>query len=131
MYGDMSGALAVISDLSKHDVYAVARYVNAKHNCEIIPERIFQRPPSAELKDNQVDPFDYKIVSPLVDAIINDQKSFDELLETGYEESLVTDILNKIRLAEYKRRQAAPGLKVTGKAFGIGRRFPIINRYKK
>ena len=131
MYGDMAGALAVISDLSKLDVYAVSRFVNERQNREIIPERIFQRPPSAELKDKQIDPFDYEIVSPMVDAIINDQKSFDELLEAGYEEVLVTDILNKIRLAEYKRRQAAPGLKVTGKAFGIGRRFPIINRYKK
>ena len=131
MYGDMAGALAVISDLSKLDVYAVSRFVNERQNREIIPERIFQRPPSAELKDKQIDPFDYKIVSPLVDAIINDQKSFDELLDAGYEEVLVTDILNKIRLAEFKRRQAAPGLKVTGKAFGIGRRFPIINRYKK
>lgn len=131
MYGDMAGALAVISDLSKHDVYSVARYVNEKHDREIIPERIFQRPPSAELKANQVDPFDYEVVSPLVDAIINDQKSHDELLKMGYKEELIVDILNKIRRAEYKRRQAAPGLKVTGKAFGIGRRFPIINRYKK
>ncbi|MFH1251158.1 MAG: NAD+ synthase [bacterium] len=131
MYGDMAGALAVISDLSKLDVYAVARFVNEKQGGKIIPERIFQRPPSAELKDKQVDPFDYEIVSPLVDAIINDQKSYDELLKMGYEEELIIDILNKIRLTEYKRRQAAPGLKVTGKAFGIGRRFPIINRYKK
>ncbi|MBN2600478.1 MAG: NAD+ synthase [Candidatus Marinimicrobia bacterium] len=131
MYGDMAGALAVISDLSKHDVYSVARYVNEKHDREIIPERIFQRPPSAELKANQVDPFDYEVVSPLVDAIINDQKSHDELLKMGYKEELIVDIQNKIRRAEYKRRQAAPGLKVTGKAFGIGRRFPIINRYKK
>lgn len=131
MYGDMAGALAVISDLSKLDVYAVARFVNEQQGREIIPERIFQRPPSAELKDNQVDPFDYEVVSPLVDAIINDQKSFDELVESGYDKQLVSDILSKIRLTEYKRRQAAPGLKVTGKAFGIGRRFPIINRYKK
>ncbi|MCD6204383.1 MAG: NAD+ synthase, partial [Candidatus Marinimicrobia bacterium] len=68
---------------------------------------------------------------PLVDAIINDQKSYDELIESGYEPELVEDILKKIRLAEFKRRQAAPGLKVTGKAFGLGRRFPIINRYEK
>ena len=131
LYGDMAGALAVISDLSKLDVYAVAAYVNERHSRDIIPERIFKRPPSAELKDNQVDPFDYNIVSPLVDAIINDQKSYDELIESGYEPELVEDILKKIRLAEFKRRQAAPGLKVTGKAFGLGRRFPIINRYEK
>lgn len=131
LYGDMAGALAVISDLSKLDVYAVAAYVNERHSRDIIPERIFKRPPSAELKDNQVDPFDYAVVSSLVDAIINDQKSYDELIESGYEPELVEDILKKIRLAEFKRRQAAPGLKVTGKAFGLGRRFPIINRYEK
>jgi len=131
MYGDMAGALAVISDLSKLDVYAVSQYVNKKHGRKVIPERIFQRLPSAELKDKQVDPFDYDVVSPIVDAVINDQKSYSELVEFGYDEELVADILKKIRLAEYKRRQAAPGLKVTGKAFGIGRRFPIINRYSK
>jgi len=131
LYGDMAGALAVISDLSKLDVYAVARYVNNTNDRAIIPARIFRRAPSAELKANQVDPFDYNIVSLLVDEIIVHQKSFDELLASGYDQQLVTDIMNRIRLAEYKRRQAAPGLKVTGKAFGVGRRFPIINRYKK
>lgn len=131
LYGDMAGALAVISDLSKLEVYAVARHVNKKNDREIIPERIFRRAPSAELRAGQVDPFDYDIVSPLVDEIIIHQKSFDELLASGYDQQLVSDIMNRIRLAEYKRRQAAPGLKVTGKAFGVGRRFPIINRYKK
>ncbi len=131
MYGDMAGALAVISDLSKSDVYAVSRYVNEKNGKEIIPERVFERIPSAELAANQVDPFDYEVVSPLVDLIINDQKSGDELVKMGYDRTLVRDILNKIRLAEYKRRQAAPGLKVSGKAFGIGWRYPIINYFKE
>ncbi|MCK4641055.1 MAG: NAD+ synthase, partial [Candidatus Marinimicrobia bacterium] len=100
-----------------------------KNGKQVIPERIFQRPPSAELAEAQVDPFDYEIVSPLVDLIINDQKSSDELIKMGYDRNLIKDIMNKIRLTEYKRRQAAPGLKVTGKAFGVGRRFPIINHY--
>lgn len=131
MYGDMAGALAVISDLSKSDVYAVSRYVNEKNGKEIIPERVFERIPSAELAADQVDPFDYEIVSPLVDLIINDRKSGDELVKMGYDRALVRDILNKIRLAEYKRRQAAPGLKVSGKAFGVGWRYPIINYFKE
>ncbi len=131
LYGDMAGALAVISDLSKLDVYAVSRFINESHQKQLIPERIFTRPPSAELKENQVDPFNYDLISPLVDLIINDQKSYDELVEMGYDRTLVRDILDKIRTMEYKRRQAAPGLKVTGKAFGIGRRFPIINHFKK
>jgi NAD+ synthase (glutamine-hydrolysing) len=70
-------------------------------------------------------------VSPLVDLIINDRKSGDELVKMGYDRALVRDILNKIRLAEYKRRQAAPGLKVSGKAFGVGWRYPIINYFKE
>lgn len=131
MYGDMAGALAVISDLSKSDVYSVARYVNKNNDKEIIPERVFERIPSAELAADQVDPFDYEVVSPLVDLIINDQKSGDELVKMGYDQTLVRNILNKIRLAEYKRRQAAPGLKVSGKAFGIGWRYPIINYFKE
>ncbi len=130
MYGDMAGALAVIADLSKSDVYSLSRYINKISGKEIIPRRIIERPPSAELKDNQVDPFDYSVVSPLVDYIINEMKSKDELLEMGFEAELIDDIYNKIRLTEYKRKQAAPGIKISKKAFGIGRRFPIINHFK-
>ncbi len=129
MYGDMCGALAVISDLSKSDVYKVARYVNHSAGHTVIPERIFTKTPTAELAPGQVDPFDYEIVSPLVDLIINEQKTPTELLEMGFESNLVMEIFRKIKLAEFKRRQAAPGLKITGKAFGLGRRYPIINHF--
>jgi NAD+ synthase (glutamine-hydrolysing) len=131
LYGDMAGALAVISDLSKSDVYALGRWINSKQNQKNIPERIFTRLPSAELAEGQVDPFDYEVVSPLVDLIINEHKTSKELVEMGFDPVLVKDIIKKIRLAEFKRRQAAPGLKVTSKAFGLGRRFPIINHYKE
>jgi len=131
LYGDMAGALAVISDLSKSDVYALARLINTKKENPLIPERIFTRLPSAELTEEQVDPFDYKIVSPLVDLIINEQKTAEELISLGFDAALVKEIMKKIRLAEFKRRQAAPGLKVTSKAFGLGRRFPIINHYEE
>lgn len=130
MYGDMCGALAVISDLSKSDVYAVSRYINESRG-ELIPKRIFERIPTAELAEGQFDPFDYKIVSPLVDYIINDQKSKSELIEMGFEKSLVDEIFKKIKLSEYKRHQSAPGIKITGKAFGIGRRFPIVNHFQE
>lgn len=129
MYGDMCGALAVISDLSKSDVYKVARYVNSSAGREIIPERIFTKIPTAELAPGQVDPFDYDIVSPLIDYIINEQKTPAELVKMGFAVALVNDIYRKIKLAEFKRRQAAPGLKITGKAFGLGRRYPIINHF--
>jgi len=129
MYGDMCGALAVISDLSKTDVYKVARYVNQQAGRSVIPDRIFTKIPTAELAPGQVDPFDYEIVSPLVDYIINEQKTPLELVKMGFDAKLVDDTIRKIKQAEFKRRQAAPGLKITGKAFGLGRRYPIINHF--
>jgi len=131
LYGDMCGALAVISDLSKTDVYKLAEYVNRQSEREMIPQSIIERVPTAELAEGQYDPFDYNIVSPLVDALINDQKSRPELIAMGYAPKLVDDIMDKIRKSEYKRHQAAPGLKITGKAFGIGRRWPIINHFRE
>ncbi len=131
LYGDMTGGLAVISDVSKSEVYALSNYVNRKSDKEIIPRNVINKIPSAELAEDQVDPFDYKIVSPLVDYIIKDGKSQRELVEMGFSEALVKDISRMIRNAEYKRRQAAPGIKITEKAFGIGRRFPIINHFNE
>ena len=129
LYGDMNGGLAVISDLSKTDVYALSRWVNEKAGFDCIPINSIEKPPSAELAPNQVDPFDYDVVSPLVTALIDNQKSPSELIKEGADPGLVKDISNRIRINEYKRRQAAPGLKVTSKAFGMGRRVPIINQY--
>ena len=129
LYGDMNGGLAVISDLSKTDVYALSRWVNEKAGFDCIPINSIEKPPSAELTPNQVDPFDYDVVSPLVTALIDNQKSPSELIKEGADPGLVKDISNRIRINEYKRRQAAPGLKVTSKAFGMGRRVPIINQY--
>ena len=80
---------------------------------------------------NQVDPFDYDVVSPLVTAMIEDEKSPTELIEEGADPELVIDISRRIRINEYKRRQAAPGLRVTSKAFGIGRRVPIVNQFNE
>jgi len=129
LYGDMNGGLSVISDLSKTDVYALSRWVNEKVGFDCIPVNSIEKPPSAELAPNQVDPFDYDVVSPLVTALIDNQKSPSKLIKEGADPGLVKDISNRIRINEYKRRQAAPGLKVTSKAFGMGRRVPIINQY--
>ena len=129
LYGDMNGGLAVISDLSKTDVYALSNWVNKNAGFERIPISSIEKPPSAELSPNQVDPFDYNVVSPLVSSLIDDEKSPSELIEEGVDPELVKDISNRIRINEYKRRQAAPGLRVTSKAFGMGRRVPIINQY--
>ena len=129
LYGDMNGGLAVISDLSKTDVYALSNWVNKNAGFERIPLSSIEKPPSAELRPDQIDPFDYNVVSPLVSSLIDYEKSPSELIEEGADPELVKDISNRIRINEYKRRQAAPGLRVTSKAFGMGRRVPIINQY--
>ncbi len=129
LYGDMNGGLAVISDLSKADVYALSRWINKKQPGRI-PENCITKPPSAELAPDQVDPFDYEVVSPLVDAIVEDQKSPAELIREGADPELANALYQSVRINEYKRRQAAPGLRVSAKAFGVGRRIPIVNHFK-
>jgi NAD+ synthase (glutamine-hydrolysing) len=131
LYGDMSGGLAVIGDVSKSEVYALADYYNRRRGFEAIPKSSIRKIPSAELRPNQYDPFDYSVVSPLVDEIIENRRSIKELTDLGYDPKLADDILSRIRLAEYKRRQAAPSIKVSRKAFGIGWRMPIVNRSRE
>lgn len=130
LYGDMCGGLAVIGDIAKPEVYALARYYNTMRGAEIIPRRIIERPPSAELAVDQVDPFDYERISPIADAIVEEHASREELLSRGYTPAEVDLVFRLVRLNEYKRRQAPPILRVTEKAFGIGRRMPIVNRYQ-
>ncbi len=130
LYGDMSGGLEVIGDVSKMEVYALARYHNNKVGWAVIPENCFSKIPSAELRPEQVDPFDYAIVSPMVDDVIENRLSRTELIAKGYPEAVVEDSLSRIRNAEYKRRQAAPAIKITRKAFGLGWKMPIVNKYQ-
>jgi len=129
MYGDMCGALAVISDLNKSKIYSVCTWINEHYGKEIIPQSTLTKPPSAELSPNQVDPFDYDVVSPLVDAIVTDGLHSTGLANAGFDPELSTEMMRKVRYSEYKRRQAAPGIRISKKAFGIGRRYPIVNRY--
>ena len=129
LYGDMNGGLSVISDLSKEDVYKISKWINTSSGKNIIPENSITKPPSAELRPDQVDPFDYETVSPLVSALIDNQKSPFELVMDGADPGLVKNISKRITLNEFKRRQAAPGLRVSSKAFGMGRRVPIVNKF--
>lgn len=132
LYGDMNGGLAVISDVPKTLVYDLARYVNAQN--PVIPERILEKAPSAELKPEQTDQDDlppYDILDTILKASIEDLKTFDEIVQMGFDPVLVRDILSRIDRNEYKRNQAAPGLKVTSKAFGYGRRYPLAKRLKR
>ena len=130
LYGDMCGALGVISDLNKHQVYSLSKWINKYFGECIIPENSINKEPSAELRDNQVDPFDYNEISPMVEKIISENKHLHQLTRQGYDRGDVQDILRKIRFSEFKRRQASPGIRVSKKAFGMGRKYPIVNQFK-
>ena len=130
LYGDMCGGLAVISDVPKMMVYDLARYMNSEK--EIIPLNTIEKPPSAELKPDQKDQDSlppYPILDEILKAYIEDMKSVDEIVLKGYNEEMVREIVGKVDRNEYKRKQAAPGLRVTSKAFGSGRRIPIAHSY--
>jgi NAD+ synthetase len=130
MYGDMCGGIAVIGDLNKLEVYALARWFNEKTGRETIPRRILQRAPSAELAAQQVDPFDYSVIAPLTDLIVEGQQSIEQLIQLGFAEGDVRQVLSLVRRSEFKRKQAAPILRVSPKSFGIGRRMPIVNVFE-
>ena len=130
LYGDMSGGLAVISDVPKTMVYDLAHFINRDHI--IIPARIISKAPSAELKPDQRDDDDlppYALLDPILKGYIEDDLSISELVDMGFDRQLVSEIVAKVNRNEYKRYQAAPGLKVTSKAFGYGRRYPIAQGY--
>lgn len=131
LYGDMSGGLAVISDVPKTMVYELAKYIN--RGKIIIPLSTIEKAPSAELRPNQKDTDSlppYEILDDILKSYIEDDKSISEIIADGYDEDLVRDVIRKVNNAEYKRKQAAPGLKVTTKAFGVGRRMPIAQRFR-
>ena len=126
LYGDMSGGLAVISDVPKTMCYRIAAHINREK--EIIPERILSRAPSAELKPDQTDqdtlpPYD--VLDEILEVAVEKNLAFDEIVALGHDPDVVRDVLKRLVVNEYKRRQAPPGLKVTTKAFGYGRRYPI------
>lgn len=132
LYGDMSGGLAVLADVPKQMVYGLSRWINRDR--EIIPERIITRPPTAELKPDQLDQDDlppYDILDPILQAYLEEHASVDEICDQGFERRTVEDIVRRIRINEYKRRQAPTGLKVTSKAFGLGRRLPIVQNFRE
>jgi NAD+ synthase (glutamine-hydrolysing) len=130
LYGDMTGGIGALGDVSKLEVYRLAGYVNQKAGREVIPTRVFEKKPSPELKEGQTDPFDFDIVSPLVDEIVENRRSKQQLISMGYPREVVEDTYARIRRAEYKRWQAPPCIKVTPKAFGIGWKMPIVNKYQ-
>jgi len=132
LYGDMTGGLAVISDVPKTTVYDLARFINQEK--EYIPLRIISKAPSAELKPDQLDQDDlppYDTLDSILKGYIEDFKGADELVQMGFDKKTVEEVISRVDRNEYKRHQAATGLKVTSKAFGYGRRYPLAQRYTK
>jgi len=130
LYGDMAGGIGALGDVSKLEVYKLADYVNSKAGRLVIPKSVLEKKPSPELKECQFDPFDFDIVSPLVDEIIENHRSKQDLIKMGYPKQAVEDTYKRVRNSEYKRRQATPCIKITPKAFGIGWKMPMVNKYK-
>lgn len=130
MYGDMCGGLAVISDVPKLTVYQLANYVNRER--EVIPSSTISKAPSAELRPGQLDEDalpPYKILDPIIRLYVEEDMKPSEIVSQGYDARTVEEVVRLIHRSEYKRQQAAPGLRVTSKAFGYGRRFPIAEKF--
>ncbi|MDQ7001368.1 MAG: NAD+ synthase, partial [Ghiorsea sp.] len=130
LYGDMAGGFAVLKDVYKTQVFALSRYVNREK--EIIPQNSIDKPPSAELRLGQKDSDslpDYAILDAILKASIEDKLSINEIAQFGYDKQEVVRIIRMINLAEYKRRQSPPGIKITAKAFGRDRRYPITHAF--
>jgi NAD+ synthetase len=131
LYGDMSGGLAVIADVPKQLVYELARFIN--RDKEIIPIRILEKPPSAELKPDQYDQDDlppYDLLDQILELYLEDGRGSEEIINQGFDQDIVNDVVRRVRINEYKRKQAPIGLKVTSKAFGVGRRLPNVQNYQ-
>ena len=136
LYGDMCGGLAVISDVFKTQVYALARWINddarSAGRRPPIPQRSIDKPPSAELRPGQTDQDSlppYDLLDAILRGYVEQGLSRRDLIAQGYAETVVNDVVRKVDLNEYKRKQAAPGLRITPLAFGVGRRIPIVQKY--
>jgi NAD+ synthase (glutamine-hydrolysing) len=132
LYGDMAGGFAVIKDCLKTLVYRLVRYRNELEDRELIPESVLERPPSAELRPDQLDQDSlppYEVLDRILEAYVEQDKGRDEIAEMGIPAEVVDDVIRMVDRAEYKRRQAPPGIKITPKAFGRDRRLPITNRF--
>ena len=132
IYGDMCGGYAPIKDLYKTEVFALARWRNTVGGTPVIPEAVITRPPSAELRDNQTDQDSlppYDVLDAILLRYVDQEQSRDEIVAAGFEASVVDRMLRLVRISEWKRHQSAPGPKVSRRAFGRERRYPISNRY--
>ena len=134
LYGDMVGGLAVISDVPKTMVYRLSRFINQRAGRAVIPDSSLTKPPSAELRPDQKDSDSlppYEVLDRILEEYVENLKSVDEIVRlTGFDKETVCFVVRLINRSEYKRQQAAPGIRISTKAFGIGRRFPIAARHQ-
>ena len=131
LYGDMSGSLAVIADVYKSDIYRIAKFINKKK--EIIPKEILSKAPSAELSHNQKDEDDlppYALLDKILKMYLEENKEYYEINAVIRNPKIVKKVLRMVDINEFKRRQAAPALRVSRKAFGYGRRYPIVQGWR-
>lgn len=134
LYGDLAGGFAVIKDVPKTLVYKLVDYRNNVTKKELIPQQIIKKEPSAELRHNQKDSDSlppYEVIDPIVEAYVEEEKSIEQILESGFEAEAVQRVIKLVDKSEYKRRQAPPGIRITPKAFDRGRRLPITNAYRR
>jgi NAD+ synthase (glutamine-hydrolysing) len=134
LYGDMAGGFAVIKDVPKTLVYRLAAYYNELRPRNVIPNSILEKPPSAELRPNQMDvdalPV-YETLDSILKAYVEEDQSLEDILSMGFDRDLVVKVMGLVDHSEYKRRQAPPGIKITSRAFGRDRRLPIVNHYRQ
>jgi NAD+ synthase (glutamine-hydrolysing) len=129
----MAGGYAVIKDVPKTLVYELARWYNERSGLEVIPESAITKPPSAELRPGQLDQDSlppYEVLDPILEAYVEDDRTADEIVAMGFEEAVVQRVIGLVDRNEYKRRQAAPGVKITPRAFGRDRRLPLAARVR-
>ncbi|MDA2917895.1 NAD+ synthase [Desulfobacterota bacterium AH_259_B03_O07] len=134
LYGDMAGGFSVIKDVPKTLVYRLAEFYNECKGKELIPRSVLTKPPTAELRPDQLDSDSlppYNILDPILRAYVEEDLSIEEIIDKGFEEHVVKKVVKMVDVSEYKRRQSPPGIKITARAFGKDRRFPITNLYKQ
>jgi NAD+ synthase len=140
LYGDMCGGYSVLKDIYKTMVFALSRWRNANHPQDglgpkgpVMPERVITNPPSAELKPNQTDQDSlppYDVLDGILEGLVEREMTVDEIAAKGYDRATIQRVWRMLDLAEYKRRQAPPGVKISSRAFGRDRRYPITNGFK-
>lgn len=134
LYGDMAGGYGVIKDVPKTLVYSLSEWLNQVNPSPIIPEEVILKPPSAELRPDQTDQDTlppYEILDPILKAYIEEDQGYTDLVNSGYDQDIIRQVISLVDQNEYKRRQAAPGVKITPRAFGRDRRLPIVNKYRQ